>query len=345
MNRFSIVTVVRNDLQGLKKSRESLDEQLYKNWVHIIIDGGSTDGTTEFIKSLPKTNTISVSEPDTGIYNAMNKAWKLSERDNFVYYLNARDKFASEKSLKYADMALSTFPLARWGCTTHEEINQNGEGWVCKLVSPPSVANQLYAFGYRSHQGVVMKASFIEYLGGFNEDYQIAADWDLIVRALISEEPVQWAYPIGIFELGGESSVRILKAHQELKKLRKIYLTFSWSDHIFDDIWSALYLRNFGYRNYLTSLINALYPQRKENNRSKNLQNISKKIRRFKRNSNKQTILGAFLGFLWRILELNNKARRYFGLNNKVRRYFHAFILKKLKLKAYERPEDPLIRI
>ena len=56
MFSFSVVTVVRNDLDGLIKTRDSLEKQEHTNWLHIIVDGNSTDGTKNYLKSLPEIN-------------------------------------------------------------------------------------------------------------------------------------------------------------------------------------------------------------------------------------------------------------------------------------------------
>jgi glycosyltransferase involved in cell wall biosynthesis len=296
--QFSIVTVVRNDLEGLRKSRASLDAQIYKNWQHIIIDGASTDGTVEFISTLPQNNTTFISEPDSGIYSAMNKAWKIAQSDSYVYYLNARDIFATSESLLFASAEFDQEPKSGWGCTTHEEIQKNGEGWVCKLVSPPSIANQLYAFGYRSHQGVIMKASFIRELGGFNENYRLAADWDLIAKALQKEDPISWNYPLGRFELGGESSLRLLEAHLELKEIRKELLEQSLRKRFADDVWSAVYLRELGHKNYLTKIISLIFPTQKAVNAHKNNWGIRKfmtLIKSQRKYSGKYKVIGFLL--------------------------------------------------
>lgn len=251
--RISVVTVVRDDLEGLRKTRKSLETQNYENWLHIIVDGDSTDGTKEYLELLPSYNTMYVSEPDTGIYNAMNKGWKLADRESFIIYMNARDVFASDDSLRNANLALED-GNSLWGCTTHEEINPDGSGWVCKLVSPPSPENQLYAFGYRSHQGVVMKQELIAKIGGFDETYQIAADWELIVNAIRLQSPAVWNYPLGRFELGGMSSGRLLEAHMELRQIRRLQLTRTPYMRLLDDVWCAIYLEVFGYSNYITSI-------------------------------------------------------------------------------------------
>lgn len=274
MIHFSVITVVKNDLKGLQKSRESLVSQKFKNWTHLIIDGLSNDGTLEYLKSLPKENVIYISESDLGIYNAMNKAWMLADPESYVFYLNARDIFTDDMSLSEASTMLEKSPGSNWGCTTHEEIAENGEGWVCKLVSPPSIQNQLYAFGYRSHQGVVMKTSFIKSLGGFDEKYRLAADWDLIAKAISAEAPLVWIHPLGRFQLGGESSIRLLEAHLELREIRRQHFVKHLRHRILDEIWCSVYLHFLGYRNFWTP-INYLFESRKKRPAKKSKKNPS----------------------------------------------------------------------
>ena len=304
---FSVITVVRNDLEGLKKSRKSLEDQYFKNWKHVIVDGASTDGTIEYLKTLSVENTIFISEPDNGIYSAMNKGWKLCEKNSHVFYLNARDTFATEESLTQASAALSRNPLSKWGCTTHEEIAQSGEGWVCKLVSPPSVANQLYAFGYRSHQGVVMKASFLEEVGGFDEKYLLAADWDLIAKALKISNPTTWVYPLGRFELGGESSNHLLAAHIELMAIRRVHLNSKGIAKFADRIWCAIYLRELGYKNFLSRIILIIYPRHKifsmEAGRHSYLGHFILFLKSQRKNSGKFVLIGKILRAFQKIRE------------------------------------------
>ena len=163
---FSVVTVVRNDLSGLLKTRASLVDQSICDWRHIIIDGSSTDGSElfgEHVNSDPKT--FFLSEEDDGIYHAMEKGWKSAEAGSFVVFLNAGDVFTSPDSLRIAKDRIESSPkILNWACSTHEEIMPDGSNWVCKLVSEPTLANQLYAYGYRSQQGVLMKKEFLRLL-------------------------------------------------------------------------------------------------------------------------------------------------------------------------------------
>ncbi len=252
---FSIVTVVRSDLEGLIRTRKSLEEQDYSHWTHIIIDGGSNDGTSNYVDSLNIENTVYVNELDSGIYSAMNKGWKLATPESYVFFLNASDVFASPKSLEESSVYLSRFNLPNWACSTHEEIEKDGSGWICKLVSVPSVSNQLFAYGYRSHQAVLMKASFIRDLGGFDENYRLASDWDLIVRALLLEQPITWRTPIARFELGGISTQKILDAHYELVALRRKYLAQSLRFRILEYFWMGMTLREIGHKNIISSFL------------------------------------------------------------------------------------------
>jgi glycosyltransferase involved in cell wall biosynthesis len=343
MNRihFSIVTVVKDDLLGLKKSRASLESQAFKNWTHIIVDGGSSRATINYLKSLSDINTIYISEPDSGIYNAMNKGWKLALPESYVFYLNARDVFVGKKSLYEAAKSLKAANFPVWGCSTHEEIQQDGSGWVCKLVSPPSVPNQLYAFGYRSHQAVLMKSNFIDQLGGFNEKYKIASDWELIVKALEVAKPAVWNHPLGLFELGGKSQDNLLLAHLELKLIRKEFLPQTIKQKIYEPIWCAIYLRMFGYQNFYTPLLSILTLQRKRKKVNK--------VRRIKQSRRwvTQIPIGNFgiqISFYRRtkltIKEKDSKSfriklvRYYSSLHSKLVLYIHG----KLNIAPYEKP-------
>ena len=259
---ISVVTVVSNDLNGLKKSRLSLESQTFRNWSHVIVDSGKDQNIFNYLRDLPNMNSKWISEGDFGIYNAMNKALLMIEAESYVFFLNAGDVFANLDSLEAAAHALSEANFPNWGCTTHEEVAENGEGWICKLVSKPSITNQLYATGYRSHQGVIMKCAFIRSLGGFDEAYQVAADWDLIVKAILAETPTTWNLSLACFETGGFSSQRILLAHQELHQLRKIHLLKKPTDHIYDYLWRSLFLAPIGYHTLITRFLFFAFPRR-----------------------------------------------------------------------------------
>ena len=96
---FSIITVVYNTKEDLKKTTESIQNQTFKNFEHVIIDGDSNDDTLEYIKSLEYNNVTYISEKDNGIYDAMNKGINLASGE-YLLFLNAADTFTSDDVLK-----------------------------------------------------------------------------------------------------------------------------------------------------------------------------------------------------------------------------------------------------
>lgn len=95
---ISIVTVVYNDKQGLLKTIGSVINQSYSNYEFIIIDGGSKDGTNDLLKEFSEKISVSISEPDKGIYDAMNKGIKVANGE-WVIFMNAGDLFYSSETI------------------------------------------------------------------------------------------------------------------------------------------------------------------------------------------------------------------------------------------------------
>lgn len=104
--KLSIITVNRNNTEGLRKTIESVVSQTYTDFEYIIIDGASTDGSVDIIKEYADRITYWVSEPDNGIYNAMNKGI-LKAKGEYLQFLNSGDWLVDEGVLqtmiKYTD--------------------------------------------------------------------------------------------------------------------------------------------------------------------------------------------------------------------------------------------------
>ncbi len=94
---FSIITPVLNDKLGLIQTVESLKIQRLRDFEHIVIDGGSTDGTLQFIKDSKQID-FWISEKDEGIYDGINKGIKMSN-GRYINTINAGDFYRSENSL------------------------------------------------------------------------------------------------------------------------------------------------------------------------------------------------------------------------------------------------------
>jgi glycosyltransferase involved in cell wall biosynthesis len=244
---FSIITVTLDDLEGLKITRNSIENQTCKNWTHIIIHGGSSKAVKRYIANLDRSNTVYISELDDGIYFAMNKGLKLVTPGSYVFYLNVRDIIAYTNSLTFAEKAIKGKPNIRWIYSNIEEFDPLTQSHSTKLISRPSLQNQLYAYGYIGHQGTIMRKDLIEELGGFNTKYRIASDWDLIVRALKIESPTRISSVLGRFELGGLSSLSIVLAHQELIALRRKYGLIRFNTLIHEFRWRFNHFPQLGF--------------------------------------------------------------------------------------------------
>ena len=96
---FSIITVTYNNSKGLVKTVESISQQIGELHEHIVIDGDSKDETKRYLKSLNKDYLNWISEPDKGIYDAMNKGLKLM-KGKWVIFMNAGDTFSDKSTLK-----------------------------------------------------------------------------------------------------------------------------------------------------------------------------------------------------------------------------------------------------
>ena len=97
--KLSIITVNYNNLRGLKKTVESVKNQTYQEFEYLVIDGGSTDGSVAYLKDKEITFDYWVSEPDKGVYQAMNKGIKKATGD-YVLFLNSGDHFLNNKVLE-----------------------------------------------------------------------------------------------------------------------------------------------------------------------------------------------------------------------------------------------------
>lgn len=105
MITFSIVTVVRNDLNGIILTNDSINNQSYRNFEWVVIDGNSTDGTNEYMLNLKVDNLTYISESDKGIYDAMNKGISYC-KNKYVIFLNAGDTFFNSETLLQVSVKL-----------------------------------------------------------------------------------------------------------------------------------------------------------------------------------------------------------------------------------------------
>jgi putative colanic acid biosynthesis glycosyltransferase len=201
---LAIITITRNDLDGLRRTIASVDEQSVRPHEHLIIDGASTDGTAGYLASLPAAHGRRlVSEPDNGIYDAMNKGTGLASAD-FVWFLNSGDVCASPDVVATVIAALNTqsdldgFYGKLWFRTPY------GLRSIGRIVTPKDFRYGMAA----NHPALIYRRShLIE--NPYSTRHQIISDW-LLTRTLF-EKGLSFAYidcHLSIFDTNGISCRR-----------------------------------------------------------------------------------------------------------------------------------------
>ena len=192
--KFSIITVTYNCINTIEKTIASVLEQSYMDYEYIIIDGCSTDGTCELIDCYKEYLSYYISEPDGGIYDAMNKGLEVAQGE-YVHFLNAGDRLVDNVLGRIA-LYISKSPAD----VVFGDVYAGNKGNY-KLES-----SQLECIDWRMnicHQAIFMKKTRRR----FDNRYEIAADYELVNR--MYNEGCTFQYiPISVafFENGGKSS-------------------------------------------------------------------------------------------------------------------------------------------
>ena len=105
---ISIITVNFNDKIGLERTLESVFSQNFRNFEYLVIDGGSNDGSKDLLEKNSEKINYWVSEPDKGIYNAMNKGISFAKGE-YLIFLNSGDHLKNENSLEIAQKSIDLF--------------------------------------------------------------------------------------------------------------------------------------------------------------------------------------------------------------------------------------------
>ena len=181
--KISIITVVWNNKETIRDAIDSVLSQTYKDIEYIIIDGASTDGTVEIIKSYGNKITKFTSEPDNGLYDAMNKGIKLATGD-VIGILNSDDfyidEFVIEKVVKVFEEQEVDSLFADLVYVKPDNVKKTVRHYDSSQFNP-----EKFAYGWMpAHPTFFVKRSAYEKYGLFKTDYKIAADYELLVRLL-----------------------------------------------------------------------------------------------------------------------------------------------------------------
>ena len=191
--KITIITVVYNGAKYLEQAIESVLGQDYPNIEYLIIDGGSKDGSVDIIRKYAPQITSWVSEPDQGIYDAMNKGIRMASGD-LIGVLNSDDLLHENVISKIAHAA-DQYPGYDYYYGSVSRMRENGEVYSeAKPVAEEELDERKYKQIPYPHGGLYMRKKVFEKIGLYNLDYTINSDYDLILRML---ERNMKGFPLG----------------------------------------------------------------------------------------------------------------------------------------------------
>ncbi len=186
----SVITVVYNSLSLIEKTITSIIEQTYPNIEFIVIDGGSSDGTVELIRLYEKKISYWISEPDRGIYDAMNKGLAAATGD-YIWFINAGDRIYSPETTEKIfgttenPHGIEALPFIYYGDTMIVDAEYREVG--LRRLRPPEILTwKSFKKGMLvCHQAIIVSRRISE---PFDPQYKHSADFDWVVRALKKAE-------------------------------------------------------------------------------------------------------------------------------------------------------------
>jgi glycosyltransferase involved in cell wall biosynthesis len=234
MIKLSIITINYNNREGLIKTVCSVLNQTWQEFEYIIIDGGSTDGSKEYIESQSQYFNYWVSEKDSGIYNAMNKGI-IKANGNYLLFLNSGDSLFNNDVLSNIIDKLNLDISFVCGHLYYEINNE-------KIIRehPDTMSFSYLVSKTVSHPSTFIKKTMFDKYGLYNEENKIVSDWEFFFKTLglNGENYLKIDNTITNFDMAGISSSEIEKVKTEKQIVLNKYLPYIFNNendnYIFD---------------------------------------------------------------------------------------------------------------
>lgn len=235
--KISIITACYNADATIERTIKSVLNQSYKNIEYIIVDGGSSDKTLDIIERYSQGISNMVSEPDKGIYDALNKGVMLATGD-FIGFLHADDAFASSHVIKKIAHLASNSDAVYGDLQYVSENDKVIRHWESGLFSLKALKR-----GWMPpHPTLYIKRELYNQIGHFNLEYKIASDYDFMLR-LLSVPNIKVSYlpeVVVLMRVGGASNKSISNI---IKKSKEDYKAIKRNKI---GGFRTLFMKNFG---------------------------------------------------------------------------------------------------
>jgi glycosyltransferase involved in cell wall biosynthesis len=206
--RLSVITINRNNAAGLEKTMQSVATQTFKELEYVVVDGASTDGSVEVIQKLePEFAHLKwVSEPDTGIYNAMNKGIRMAT-GNYIQILNSADCLAAPNVTERMLAALEKADCPSIFYGNMVKCFPDGKRLVDKSFEGREITMLDMYTGTLNHDPAYIRRDLFDKYGYYDESLKIVSDWKWYLQAIIlgGEKPQYVDMDVTLFDMTGIS--------------------------------------------------------------------------------------------------------------------------------------------
>tara|TARA_R110001592_G_scaffold246740_1_gene508690 strand:- start:3299 stop:4045 length:747 start_codon:yes stop_codon:yes gene_type:complete len=218
--KISIITVCYNSAKTIEKTLQSVKTQTYKNVEYIVIDGKSSDSTLDIIENNKEIISKHISEPDKGLYDAMNKGIQLATGD-LVGILNSDDIFIDENVLEKVAKFHSENNIE---ASVGNILQFNEEGKIVRKYSAKNWNPEKLKIGFMpAHPAIFFKRELFKKYGNYQLDFTIAADYELITRFFLKYK-ITWKFSnitTTSMLIGGLSSSGLISYQLISKEIKK----------------------------------------------------------------------------------------------------------------------------
>ena len=218
--KLSIITINRNNDAGLEKTLQSVMSQTFKEFEYIVVDGASTDGSVEAIKKHESqfAHLKWVSEPDTGIYNAMNKGIRMASGE-YIQILNSADCLASDNVTEQMIAALEKegSPSILYGNMI--KCFPDGRRMRDRSFAGREITMLGMYKGTLNHDPAYIRRDLFDKYGRYDESLKIVSDWKWYLQAIVlgGEKPQYVDLDVTLFDMTGISETNLDLCKEERK--------------------------------------------------------------------------------------------------------------------------------